>query len=343
MISPLKIWRGLLDLTGAKGWLLAIGIGLPILGFSALLLSTPACEPSKLRSQNNAQVIQIFAGDELRGTIGEVEVRVEMARKRFEREGTLHAAPLPAALKSAVLERLIARKILALEAEKLGVRASTTAVARELDRIRYSLSESQLERKLIETYQTEQELAQLITDRLTVGKLVARAHEGITVTPAELQTAWDNLPAEEKERKPRVRASQIVVKTEEEGTKLVAELKKGANFEEMAKKHSIGPEGIRGGDLGWFEKGVMPKIIEDVCFALKVDQLSPLTPSEYGFHVFKVTAVEAAAPKTFEDAKKALESKLLLEKLERAEADYVERIRSQYRVVKDDARIAAIE
>lgn len=318
-------------------------------GVLTLVASGVACEKARVKNEaphNLVTILQVGGeqdGKE-RGFITETEYRYELARVRFERQSSVHAAALPQSLKGEILERLIERRILALEAQALGVQASTTAVAKELEQIRTGLSDYQLQKRLVDSYQTEDDLRRRLEERLTVGRLLReQSHSGVTISDDEVAAAWAQLPEAEKTRPPRVRASQIVVRTEEEGKKVLGLLKAGRPFEELARIHSIGPEGAHGGDLGWFEPGVMPKVFDEVCFSLKPDTLSPLTPSEYGFHVFKVTANEAAGPLGFDEVKDRLRSKLLLHKLEGAEAAYVERVRAKYRVVKDEHLLATIE
>ena len=56
----------------------------------------------------------------------------------------------------------------------------------------------------------------------------------------------------------------------------------------LARKHSLSPDAKQGGDLGWFERGAMPPIFEQVCFALPEGKVSDVVASSYGFHLFKV-------------------------------------------------------
>jgi parvulin-like peptidyl-prolyl isomerase len=305
------------------------------------------CEPMRARDTRPVIALHLVGGSDdgaLIGGISETELRVELARVRFERENTLHAGPLPPDLKEAIIDRMIEHRMIALEAHRLGIRPSTTAIAREMALMKGSIGQAQLRRQLIQTYQTEQDLERVVAERLAAGKLLTKqAHAGVEVSEADLESEWQNLAQEEKQRKARVRANHIVVRTEEEGKKILSELKKGAKFDQLAKQASIGPEGQNGGDLGWFEPGVMPKIFDDVCFSLKPDQLSPLTPSEYGFHIFKVTGVEPATELTFDQVKERLRAKLLRSRLEQAEASYLEQLKRRYRAVRDDKRIAAIE
>lgn len=292
-------------------------------------------------------VIQVGDDDdgEVRRTISERELRATYARVRFEREGeTLRAGNLPVEVKQSALADLIQRKILAAEAERLGVRASTTAVEREVTRAKEALTDRVFQRRLGETYQTEDDYRRLIDERLTAGRLLTEvAHAKVQVEPAELEKAWQELPADKKKKPVRARALHIVVRTEEEGTQILTALKNGASFEALAKKHSISPEGQKSGDLGWFEPGVMPKVFDDVCFGLKPGQTSPLVSSEYGFHLFHLVALDEARELTFDEVKERLSSTLLKQKLEEMEAVFMARVKARYKVVRDDRRIAAID
>ena len=138
-------------------------------------------------------------------------------------------------------------------------------------------------------------------------------------------------------------ASQIVVRTEEEGREILSALKRRADFAALARTRSLGPEASRGGDLGWFEAGVMPRVFDEVCFSLKPGELSKLTPSEYGFHIFKVHEKKPERTLTLEEAQKRLHTRLLHNKLQRAEAAYVKNLRERYRVVVMDKRLDAVE
>jgi peptidyl-prolyl cis-trans isomerase C len=90
----------------------------------------------------------------------------------------------------------------------------------------------------------------------------------------------------------KVHASHILVKTEQEANSILFDLKRGASFEEMAKKHSICPSKSKGGDLGWFGKGQMVKEFETAAFTQKVGELSKPVKSQFGYHIIKVTETE---------------------------------------------------
>jgi parvulin-like peptidyl-prolyl isomerase len=88
----------------------------------------------------------------------------------------------------------------------------------------------------------------------------------------------------------QVRASHILVKDEETAKKLKAEIDNGAEFAKIAKKHSICPSGEKGGDLGFFGKGMMVKEFEAAAFSLPVGAVSAPVRTEFGYHLIVVTA-----------------------------------------------------
>lgn len=88
----------------------------------------------------------------------------------------------------------------------------------------------------------------------------------------------------------KVRASHILVKTEEEVNDLVAKLKDGADFAELAQECSLCPSGKQGGDLGFFGKGMMVKPFEDAAFALEeIGQVSDPVETQFGWHLIQLT------------------------------------------------------
>jgi parvulin-like peptidyl-prolyl isomerase len=83
------------------------------------------------------------------------------------------------------------------------------------------------------------------------------------------------------------RASQIIVKEKEKAEKLLEQLRGGADFSQIAIKHSIGPAAQKGGDLGFFQKGDFQAIIENAILGLKPGEVSGIIESDLGYHIFK--------------------------------------------------------
>ena len=86
-----------------------------------------------------------------------------------------------------------------------------------------------------------------------------------------------------------VRASHILVKTEEEAKKLYDEIKGGKSFAEAAEEVSLCPSGQNGGDLGFFSKGMMVKPFEDACFSMEAGEISQPVQTQFGWHLIQLT------------------------------------------------------
>ncbi len=86
-----------------------------------------------------------------------------------------------------------------------------------------------------------------------------------------------------------VRASHILVKTEQEAKELFNDIKNGKSFAQIAEEKSLCPSGQNGGDLGFFGKGMMVKPFEDAAFDLEVGELSQPVETQFGWHLIQVT------------------------------------------------------
>ncbi len=82
-------------------------------------------------------------------------------------------------------------------------------------------------------------------------------------------------------------AVHILLKTQEEANRIKQELDKGANFNELARKHSICPSGKKGGDLGEFRRGDMVKAFDTVVFNKPILQVHGPIKTKFGFHLIK--------------------------------------------------------
>ena len=148
--------------------------------------------------------------------------------------------------------------------------------------------------------------------------------QGVSLSEAELRKYYEEnaqryTTAEER------RASHLLVKVEAgasaadratakakaEGL-LVVVKKSPASFAEVARKSSDDPGSAeKGGDLDFFGRGgLAAKPLEDAAFRLKVDEISELVESEFGYHVVKLTAVRGGEKKPFEALKAELESEI---------------------------------
>ncbi len=130
------------------------------------------------------------------------------------------------------------------------------------------------------------------------------------VTDAELKKAYDQ-KVRESSGAEEVKARHILVKTEEEAKKIAEQLKKGDDFEKIAREQSTDKgSGAQGGDLGWFTKDKMVAEFADAAFALKKGEVSAPVKSGFGWHIIKLEDRRAVKPASFEESKEELKGEV---------------------------------
>jgi peptidyl-prolyl cis-trans isomerase D len=124
---------------------------------------------------------------------------------------------------------------------------------------------------------------------------------GETRQASHILIAVDKAAGDDAKKKARAQAEQIY-----------NEVKKNPNaFAELAKKHSQDPgSAAKAGDLGTFGRGSMVKAFDDAVFGMKVGEVSQPIETEYGYHVIRVTGINPAQLKSFEEARPTIEREL---------------------------------
>lgn len=96
---------------------------------------------------------------------------------------------------------------------------------------------------------------------------------------------------------------------------VLKQAKKGAKFDELAKKYSEDPGSKeKGGDLGWLLQGQTVPEFEKTAFSLQPGAISDLVKTQYGFHIIKVLEKETAHTKPFDEVKDSIRAPLMLSK-----------------------------
>ncbi len=85
-----------------------------------------------------------------------------------------------------------------------------------------------------------------------------------------------------------VRAAHILVDKEAKAAELLQMIKNGTSFADLAKQHSTCPSGRKGGDLGWFKKGMMVKEFEDAAFNHAKGEVVGPVKTQFGYHLIQV-------------------------------------------------------
>jgi peptidyl-prolyl cis-trans isomerase C len=129
-----------------------------------------------------------------------------------------------------------------------------------------------------------------------------------------------------------VHARHILVETEDQAKAVEEELKKGADFAELAKKKSKDPGASDGGDLGFFTKDQMVPEFSAVAFSLEPGKVSDPVKTQFGWHVIKVEEKRNRKAPDFDQVKSQIETYVT----RKAQADYVAKLREAAKIERMD-------
>ena len=131
--------------------------------------------------------------------------------------------------------------------------------------------------------------------------------EQIKISQEKLAELYEQAESVEYVSEEERRAKHILLKDKEIAEELLTRLKHGASFDELAKEYSKDSASKnKGGDLGFFAKGVMLPEFEKVVFALNKGEVSPLVETRFGYHIIKLIDIKEGLIKSLEEVKEEL-------------------------------------
>jgi peptidyl-prolyl cis-trans isomerase SurA len=110
---------------------------------------------------------------------------------------------------------------------------------------------------------------------------------------------------------------------------LAEQIKKGASFDDVAKKSSDGPTAAQSGDLGLFKRGTLSKELEDRTFAMKAGEITDVIRTKQGFVILKVTEHQMAGIPSIKQMEPRIQDALYYQKLQPALRAYLRKLREE--------------
>ncbi|MGB1361576.1 MAG: peptidylprolyl isomerase [Alphaproteobacteria bacterium] len=133
---------------------------------------------------------------------------------------------------------------------------------------------------------------------------------GKPITQGDLKKEYNKLKKDMAKNK-QVKARHILVKTRNDADKIIKALNAGNDFASLAKTHSKGPTGKKGGDLGWVSRGQMVPSFDKALFELKDGAITKRpVKTQFGWHIIKREKSRSQKAPTFKEAKEFLEGRL---------------------------------
>ncbi len=260
-----------------------------------------------------------------------------------------------------LLRDLIDQQLLIQKAADLGITGDTDLIKR-LDEIRKSMNLDSLEdlekaaqQQGVSYEDFKQNLKNSILTQAVIGREVgSKMH----ITQEEMRQFYEE-HKKELERPEQVRLSEILISTEKPATEkqgeekkegeqsqpaepdpavlaaaekkaqdALAEIKKGAKFEDVARKSSQGPTAAQGGDLGYFRRGMLAKELETRTFdQMKAGEVSDVIRTKQGFIVLKVTEHTQAGIPPFKEVEGQVQEAIYMRRLQPALREYLTKLR----------------
>src|SRR5690348_10989622 len=167
-------------------------------------------------------------------------------------------------------------------------------------------------------------------NRLLMDSLLAQEGKAAT-TDAAMKKVYEDA-SKQIAGEQEVHARHILVETEDDAKAVKAELDKGADFAELAKKKSKDPGASDGGDLGFFTKEQMVPEFSAVAFALEPGKISDPVKSQFGWHIIKVEEKRNRKPPEFDQVKAQIETYVT----RKAQAEYVGKLREAAKIERTE-------
>lgn len=240
-----------------------------------------------------------------------------------------------------VLRDLIDQQLLLQRAQDLGITGDTELI-KQLDEMRkqYHLDtledlQKAAEQQGVSFEDFKQNIKNGIIRQQVIGREVASR---LQPSPEEEQKFYDEHKSELAEPE-QIRLSELMISTEKttsddqiaaakaKADDMLAQIKKGASFEDLAKANSNGPSAAQGGDLGYFKRGTLAKQLEDTTFAMKPGAVSDVIRTKQGFVILKVTEHHDGGIPAFKEVEPRVSNAVLMKKLQPALRTYLEQLR----------------
>jgi peptidyl-prolyl cis-trans isomerase C len=208
--------------------------------------------------------------------------------------------PVTPEMEPQLREEVIAREVFMQEAQKQGLDAS-------------------------DDYRNQIELAR---QAILIRTLFENYRKQNPVSDADVQAEYDKFAAANGGKE--YKARHILVETEDQAKKILADLKKGAKFEDIAKKQSKDPgSGANGGDLDWANPSSFVPEFSQAMIKLNKGETTPApVKSQFGYHIIRVDDIRQAQLPKVDEVKPQITQQLQQQRLQK----YQEELRAKAKI-----------
>lgn len=314
-----------------------------------VLLALSACSsgsdkaPQAGQNSAPAQVVEKING------VAITRTELDRAVKAFLAQNGAPQQVAPEAMKQATeaaLNQLTAAELLYQAGSKIEVKDLNQQVAARIGQAKNQYpSPAEFDKALQSVGMTQKDMEEAARKDIVINNLIAKQFSSESpVTEAEARKFYTDNKEKLFTHRERVKLSHIVVALPEKGTPevrkqardraagILKRAKSGEDFATLAKENSDSPTKAQGGALGIIESGQALPAFEKVAFALKPGEISDVVEMPNAYDIIKVQRKFPPSTDTFEQAKVKIIENLNRDKVRRAVAAYVDKLRAQAKI-----------
>jgi len=287
-------------------------------------------------------------------TRSEYEREREQLKQEVQQQDPANADKVFVERQKDVLRGLVDQQLLLDKGKDMGITADTELI-KKLDEMRKQMnldSMEELEKAATSQGISYEDFKQNLRNQIITQQVIGReVGQHLSINKDELQKFYNDHKSD-MEQPEEIKLSEILVATkkpavaagqkpsadppddpqelaaaEAKASDLLAQIRKGASFDDTAKKSSDGPSAAQGGDLGFFKRGTLAKELEDKTFAMKAGDVTDVIRTKQGFVILKVVEHHAAGIPSMKEMEPRIQDALYMEKLQPALRAYLTRLR----------------
>lgn len=283
------------------------------------------------QSQDPNQVVAVVNGEEiLQSSVDLIIAKIVLPQFQVQNPGQEIPEEQKARIEQNIINQLVIQELILQSAAESNLVVDEAEVDKRFETVKAQQPEG-----------TDEQMRQLISRDILIQQTIQQnVVSKIEITDEEAQNYYNENKDQFKEPA-QVQASHILVQVAQDASQedkdaalkkiqeVLAMVKEGKDFAELAKEYSDCPSKENGGDLGFFPRGAMVKPFEDVAFTLNEGEISDVVETQFGYHILKVTGKKEQQEISFEEAKDRLKQGLLEQKTNQEIRKWIEDLKAK--------------
>lgn len=237
-----------------------------------------------------------------------------------------------------VLDQMIDQRLIMQEARRRNALATDAQVDEQVANIKQNFSsEGEFQSALLQRNLTLANLRERLRTNITVRNLTTTVAT-VAVTDAEIEQYFREHRSE-SDRPEQVHVKHILLPDEAAARLVLARLRRGEKFEDLARQYSKDPGSKdQGGDLGFISRGQVVAEFEQVAFALQPKQVSDIVKTQFGYHLIQLVERRAPHSANLAEVREQIRTQLIGRKQETAFQEWLKQVKGQAKITRADQK-----